>query len=97
MPSVRRQRNLDDEAVQKHRYAFLESVYLLTGPDCRNRVRPTELEAELGASPESQRSVVHDLVSLGFLSEQVDGALCLTPRAVDFLQRDAWRRRSIRD
>jgi Mn-dependent DtxR family transcriptional regulator len=97
MPSVQRHRNFDEEAVEKHRYAFLESVYLLTGPDCENPVSPAELEIELGASPDTQQSVVHDLVRLGYLTQEDDGGLCLTARAVEFLQRDAWRRRSIRD
>jgi DNA-binding IclR family transcriptional regulator len=97
MWTAERRRNLEEEEVERRRYAFLEQVYLITGADCDRRIDLSELETELGLSVQANETIVADLTRLGYLDRIPEGEFCLTPKAVAFLQREAWRRRSIRD
>ena len=91
-------RDAEAERWERHRYDYLEKLYLLTGPHCEAVVDPRDVEEQLGLTMEEAAPVTDDLVRLGYLVlREPDHRICISSRGVEYLQTDAWRRRSIRE
>ncbi|HEV2132073.1 MAG TPA: hypothetical protein VGR27_13255 [Longimicrobiaceae bacterium] len=96
--STQRERDLEQESLEQRRYAFLEQLYLLTGENCEHAVSLGEVEAQLAISAAVRLPELEDLVRLGYVQDAgAGGKICITQKGIEYLQSDAWRRRSIRD
>ncbi len=90
-------RHTDTERWERHRYGYLEKLYLLTGPDCQAVVHPREIEDQLGLAGDEAAPVTEDLVRLGYLLlGEPEDRICISRKGIEYLQTHAWRRRSIR-
>lgn len=90
----------DQEQVnrERRRYAFLEQLYLLTGENCERAISPREIETQMETPAAAHRSEVEDLVRRGYVQYAGRGGeICVTEKGIRYLQKDAWRRRSVRD
>ncbi len=95
---MQRVQDLEQMNRERHRYAVLEQLYLLTGEDCEHAVSPGEIETQMEMPAATQLPVVRDLVRMGYMQYAGSGGnICLTEKGVRYLQKDAWRRRSVRD
>ncbi|CAN5829999.1 hypothetical protein BH23GEM3_BH23GEM3_03430 [soil metagenome] len=93
-----RERDLEAEWREQRRYALLERLYLLTGDDCSAVVYDRQMEAELGVPGEEAASLTDELIQLRYLAHIGEGQqVCITEKGLAFLQKGAWRRRSIRE
>ncbi len=98
MLQTRSDRDLEQESWEQRRYTLLEQLYLLTGENCEHAVSPEELERELDTAAAIPVPLIEDLVRLGYVQYSGTGSkICITANGIKYLQRDAWRRRSIRD
>lgn len=95
---TRKMRDPEEEDWERRRYAFLEQLYLLTGDNCERGVSPGEVEVHLETSVAAHVREVEDLVRLGYVQHVGSGGeICITEKGIGYLQKDAWKRRSIRD
>ncbi len=98
MLQMRAVRDLEQESWEQRRYALLEQLYLLTGENCERAVSPEQIETELDTAAAIPAPLIEDLVRLGYVRPRGTGKeICLAEKGVKYLQRDAWRRRSVRD
>jgi len=95
-PSRRRDHGI--ERLEQQRYQVLEQVYLLSegvesgGADIRR------FAEEMEVAVDANRSAIEDLARLGLLRmDPVAGQVRLTPRGCEYIQRGAWRRRTVRE
>jgi hypothetical protein len=87
----------DEERREHIRYDFLERVYLLVGANCDAGVSREEIEEQFGHIGTDPLMLVSELASLGYLRlTEHPQVVCLTRQGIEYLQRDAWRRRTIR-
>jgi Mn-dependent DtxR family transcriptional regulator len=92
----KRERNQEVERRERLRYEVLERLYVLAGEGSETAVGTAA--TELSLEEQGFASMVHDLELLGYLERTERGARCrLTPRGIEYLQRGAWRRRSVRN
>ena len=91
-------RDHEQERRERLRYSYLERLYLLTGPECERAVTTPEVEENLGLPPALVASLTEDLTRLGYLRWDTSGMrICITSAGVEYMQRRAWRRRTVRD
>jgi len=93
-----RVRDTAREEHERRRYELLERIYLLTGTNCQRGVYVQEITEQFGGGSAADAALADDLVRLGLLRRLGQQPhLCITRRGVEFMQRRAWRRRSVRD
>jgi hypothetical protein len=93
-----RVRDAAREERERRRYELLERIYLLVGTDCQHGVCAHEMAEQFGGGCRGDLAHLRDLARLGLLRCLGDDTrFCMTRRGVSFMQRVAWRRRSIRD
>jgi Mn-dependent DtxR family transcriptional regulator len=95
-PTRRRDPGL--ERLEQQRYQVLEQVYLLCEGAENGGADVRRFAAEMEVAVESNRAAIEDLARLGLLSmDPVVGEVRLTPRGCEYIQRGAWRRRTVRE
>ena len=88
---------MEQERMEQRRYDVLAKLYLLTGTDRTNGITPQEMETQLDVSPDTYLPLIEDLTRLGYVRHVGSGgAVAITEKGVEYMQRAAWRRRSIR-
>jgi len=96
--SERRARNPAREWVETQRYRILERLYVVTDAEPGGAVGMRRLADDLGLAVSACRAAVQDLARLGFVEPDDAGSTVhLTRCGKEYIQRGAWRRRSIRD
>ena len=87
------------ETLERARYRILEFVYLHVGGNCSTPLAPMRIFDDLGYPADSGMQAIRFLVKEGFLdstgSEYGQG-ICLTDKGIQYIQQNAWRRRSLR-
>jgi hypothetical protein len=89
--------SLEEERRDHLRYEFLERIYLLAGADCSSELHWQEFEEQFGPLGPEPVVLTRELAVLGFVRFREEPfRVCITAEGVDYLQRRAWRRRTIR-
>lgn len=95
--ATQRIRDVEQVNRERRRYALLEQVYLLSGENCEHAVSRGEIETQMERSAASPSPEVEDLVRLGYVQYAGRGGeICIREKGIRYLQRDAWRRCSVR-
>lgn len=83
--------------MERDSYILLQHVYTLTGADPRVPVSLTRAGGDLGFAPQEASRLVHHLNRVGYMRESATGLhLSLAPAGIDYLERNAGRRHSVR-
>lgn len=83
---------------ERKRYEVLQRIYQRAEGDCALEMHAREVGTEMGLTPEETFQIVHFLESRGFLAYLGAGPrICITEKGVRYIEREAGRRRSIRD
>lgn len=86
------------ERWERQRYLVLDWVYANTGPSCDRRVNASVAAEETRLGPEEVFRSIEYLADRGYVRYVGPGPqVCITREGLEYLQRRAWRRRSIRD
>lgn len=92
-----RKRDLEEEQRERNRFLLLQHVTTLAEADPAVALAGERLWRDLGFSHSEGLLLIHDLEQAGYLVERGAGPqVSLAPRALDYLERRAGRRRSIR-
>lgn len=92
-----RRRDLNVERRERQRYEVLERLYLVAGEGCEHALIEVRALDDFGLPDDALGGVVEDLERLGYLArDAASERYGLTERGVEYLQRGAWRRSSIR-
>jgi hypothetical protein len=93
-----RRRDPAAELRERLRYRVLMEIYGRSGGRCETPVAGLLVGEALGLSREETFRTIHFLAHHGFLDYRGAGPrICITEKGIRFLERDAGRRRSVRD
>lgn len=88
------------ELLERNRFRVLEQLYRLADGDSEREIEvdPEAIGARLAISPAEVTQAVAFLLHAHYASElEPEGRLCLTRRAIYYLEGGAYQRRTIRD
>jgi hypothetical protein len=89
--------SLEEERRDHLRYEYLERIYLLAGTDCSTGLTWGEIEEQFGPLGTDPVVLTRELAALGLVRFREEPfRVCITPEGLEYLQRRAWRRRTIR-
>lgn len=93
-----RSRREEAEREERERYRVLAWIYQVVGEDCDTTAQAEEVADDLALPREDVVRAVAHLARQGYLQRPGAGSrVCLTEQGLEYLQRGAWRRRSVRD
>jgi hypothetical protein len=85
------------ERLERDSFILLQHAYTLTGADPSVPVNPMRLGCELGFAHNETSRLVRYLSWVGYLKESAAGPhLALAPEGIDYLERGARRRHTVR-
>jgi hypothetical protein len=90
---------LEADRIRKERESFivLQHLYTLADADPKHAVQCSRIAADLGFHRTGCGPLVEHLISVGCLAWATPGhEVSITPMGVDYIERLAWRRRTVR-
>jgi hypothetical protein len=95
MGAVPRERDFEAERHERNSFIVLQHVYTITTE--RPGFPPHRIADDLALARGEAAEIIGHLIDIGFL-ERLPGSLAirLTPQGSDYIERLAWRRRSVR-
>ncbi len=96
-PVSERLRREAAEREERQRYRVLAWIYQVVGENCETPAEAGEVADEMGLSRDDVVRAIAHLARQGYLRHAgAESRACLTEKGVEYLQRGAWRRRSVR-
>jgi Mn-dependent DtxR family transcriptional regulator len=88
----------DYEAEQRERKSFilLQHVYTITEADPGRTVVGSTIARDLGFGESEARELIEHLGGLGYFEMHSDRELGMSTKAIEYIERLAWRRHSVR-
>ena len=97
MKSLDRDRDFAVEREERNTFVLLQHAYTLAEADPEVRLSGWHLGDALGLPREEAGRLIRHLVWHGYLEERGAGPeVSVTPQGVDYIERLAWRRQSVR-
>lgn len=85
------------ERLERDSFILLQHVYTVTGADPAMPVNGTRVGNDLGFAPDEASRLIHYLNWVGYMKESAAGPhLSLAPEGIEYLERRAGRRHSVR-
>lgn len=97
MNSNEREPSRDQERRERESFVVLQHAYTLSDADPSASLPYARLGEDLGFAEPHFGDLVAHLVGVGYLARVGAGSLLsITPAGIDYIERLAWRRRSVR-
>jgi hypothetical protein len=88
-------RDAELERLERDSFVYLQHVYTISERDPAARQSGSRMNKDLGFTPDRGAMLLDHLIGTGYLAGH-GPMISITPEGVDYIERLAWRRRSVR-